>query len=438
MDKLLICGGKRLSGSLRISGAKNSALPILAGTLLTAEPVTLENLPHLHDVTTMLELLGCLGAGVSMDEKMRVEVCAQTLRHLRAPYELVKTMRASFVVLGPLLARFGTAEVSLPGGCAIGARPVDQHLKAFTALGAEIDVQDGYVIGRAPHGLTGADFRFDIVTVGGTQNLLMAATLARGTTRISNAACEPEVEDLGNFLNALGARVSGHGTAEIVVEGVERLHGCEYRIMPDRVETGTYLIAAAATGGRVRLQRTAPGALTAVLDKLRESGADITVGDDWIELDMHGRRPKAVDIETAPYPGFPTDMQAQYLAMNAIADGDSRITETIFENRFMHVQEINRLGANIVLAGSSQALVHGVERLKAAPVMATDLRASFSLVVAALVAEGTTLIDRIYHIDRGYETIEEKLSQLGADVQRVSSGPRRSGAAPTQESLWQA
>lgn len=429
MDKLLITGGKRLSGTLRISGAKNSALPILAGTVLTEEGVVLENLPHLHDVTTMLELLGCLGAEVVVDEKMRVEVAARRLKSLRAPYELVKTMRASFVVLGPLLARFGEAEVSLPGGCAIGARPVDQHLKALEALGASIEVRDGYVVGRAPDGLTGGDFEFDLVTVGGTQNLLMAATLARGTTCISNAACEPEVADLGNFLNAMGARVTGHGTPEIRVEGVPSLKGCHYRIMPDRVETGTYLIAAAATGGRVRLNDTDPTTLEAVLDKLAESGADLTIGDDWIELDMHGRRPRAVDIETAVYPGFPTDMQAQYLAMNAVADGDSRITETIFENRFMHVQEINRLGASITLEGPSRAVVHGVEKLKAAPVMATDLRASFSLVVAALVAEGTTLIDRIYHIDRGYETIEEKLSQLGADVQRVSGSQRRAAPA---------
>ncbi len=429
MDKLLIGGGKRLDGTLRISGAKNSALPILAATVLTEEAVVLDNLPHLHDVTTMLELLGCLGVEVVVDEKMRVEVRARQLGSLRAPYELVKTMRASFVVMGPLLARFGAAEVSLPGGCAIGARPVDQHLKAFAALGAEVDVSDGYVVARAPQGLRGSNFSFDLVTVGGTQNLLMAAALARGTTRIGNAACEPEVEDLGNFLNAMGARVSGHGTPDIVVEGVERLHGCDYAIMPDRVETGTYLIAAAATGGRVRLNRTAPRTLDAVLDKLRESGAEITLGDDWIELDMHGRRPRAVDIVTAPYPGFPTDMQAQYLAMNAIAEGDSCITETIFENRFMHVQEINRLGASIALPSASQALVHGVERLQAAPVMATDLRASFSLVVAALVAEGTTLIDRIYHIDRGYETIEEKLSQLGADVQRVSRAPQPTRAA---------
>jgi UDP-N-acetylglucosamine 1-carboxyvinyltransferase len=420
MDKLRIKGGNRLSGTLRVSGAKNAALPILAGTLLTDEPVVLGNLPHLHDVTTMLELLGHLGAEVALDDAMRVEIRARHLRTLRAPYELVKTMRASFVVLGPLLARFGRAEVSLPGGCAIGARPVDQHLKGFEALGVRIEVEDGYVLAQAPRGLHGADFRFDIVTVGGTENLMMAATLAQGTTRIRNAACEPEIVDLGNFLNAMGARVSGHGTPEIVIEGVAALHGCEYRVMSDRVEAGTYLIAAAATGGRIRLNDAAPADLAAVIDKLRESGADITTGPDWIELDMHGRRPRAVDIETAPYPGFPTDMQAQYLALNAIAEGTSHIVETIFENRFMHVQEINRLGANVELATVSHAVVHGVSRLKAAPVMATDLRASFSLVVAGLVAEGTTVIDRIYHIDRGYETIEEKLLQLGADVQRIS------------------
>jgi UDP-N-acetylglucosamine 1-carboxyvinyltransferase len=420
MDKLLIRGGTRLAGTLRISGAKNAALPILAATLLSEEPVVLSNLPHLHDVTTMLELLGCLGAEVVVDETMEVQVAARRLTQLRAPYDLVKTMRASFVVLGPLLARFGAAEVSLPGGCAIGARPVDQHLKAFEALGAEISVEDGYVRGFAPDGLKGTDFCFDMVTVGGTENLLMAATLAEGVTRIGNAAREPEVVDLGNCLNAMGARIRGHGTDEIEVEGVERLHGCSYRVMPDRVEAGTYLIAAAATGGSVRLTSVDPSNLVAVLDKLRESGAEIRTGTDWIELDMHGLRPRAVDVETAPYPGFPTDMQAQYLALNAVADGSSRISETIFENRFMHVQEINRLGARIELAGPSAAVVHGVEKLRAAPVMATDLRASFSLVVAALVAEGTTLIDRIYHIDRGYETIEEKLTQLGADVQRVS------------------
>ncbi|MBX3705119.1 MAG: UDP-N-acetylglucosamine 1-carboxyvinyltransferase [Pseudomonadales bacterium] len=420
MDKLRITGGRRLSGSLRVSGAKNAALPILAGTLLTDEPVRLANLPHLHDVTTMLELLGHLGAEVLVDECMAVEIRAREMQTLRAPYDLVRTMRASFVVLGPLLARFGRAEVSLPGGCAIGARPVDQHLKGFEALGARIDMADGYVIAEAADGLRGADFRFDLVTVGGTENLMMGAALARGTTVLRNAACEPEIVDLGNFLNAMGARVRGHGTPEIVIDGVERLHGCAWRVMPDRVEAGTYLIAAAATGGRIRLTDVHPGDLTAVLDKLAESGAEIATGPDWIELDMHGRRPRAVDIDTAPYPGFPTDMQAQYLALNAIADGTSHVTETIFENRFMHVQELNRLGANIELASVSHAVVHGVPRLKAAPVMATDLRASFSLVVAGLVADGTTVIDRIYHIDRGYETIEEKLQTLGADVERIS------------------
>jgi UDP-N-acetylglucosamine 1-carboxyvinyltransferase len=419
LDKLLITGGRKLSGTLRISGAKNSALKLLAGVLLTEEPVTLSNVPHLHDVTTMIELLGCLGADVIIDEKLRVEVAARDLQSVRAPYELVKTMRASFVVLGPLLARFGEAEVSLPGGCAIGARPVDQHLKGLSALGADIEVVEGYVHASVDGRLQGADVTFDMVTVGGTENVLMAACLAEGRTVIHNAAREPEIVDLANFLIAMGASITGQGTSTITVDGVEKLHGCSYSVMPDRVETGTYLIAAAATGGSIRLIGAAPETLTVVLDKLRESGADIRVDGDVIELDMHGRRPRAVDIETAPYPGFPTDMQAQYLAMNAIAEGTSRIHETIFENRFMHVQEINRLGANIELEGGSTAIVHGVEELKAAPVMATDLRASFSLVVAALVASGTTLIDRIYHIDRGYETIEEKLQLLGADVQRI-------------------
>ncbi len=420
MDKLLIKGGRRLSGTLKVSGAKNSALPILAGALLTDKSVVIGNVPHLHDVTTMLELLGCLGANVLIDEKMRVEVSANDLRELRAPYELVKTMRASFLVMGPLLAKYGRADVSLPGGCAIGARPVDQHLKGFEALGAEINVVDGYVSATAVHGLKGAEFTFDLVTVTGTENVIMAACLADGITRIHNAACEPEVVDLVEFLNAMGAQISGHGTPNVEIEGVTALAGCVFDVMPDRVETGTYLIAAAATGGRVRLDGARPDTLQAVLDKLMESGAELSLGDDWIELDMGGKRPLAVDIATAPYPMFPTDMQAQYLAMNAIAKGTSHVTETIFENRFMHVQEINRLGANIELAGPSTAIIHGVDSLKAAPVMATDLRASFSLVVAALVAEGETLIDRIYHIDRGYETIEEKLRQLGADVQRVS------------------
>ncbi|MGA1371394.1 MAG: UDP-N-acetylglucosamine 1-carboxyvinyltransferase [Pseudomonadales bacterium] len=420
MDKLRIRGGRRLEGALDISGAKNAALPILAATLLTAEPMRLRNVPHLNDVTTMLELLGQFGSSLTLDESGALEITAARLRTLRAPYDLVRTMRASFVVLGPLLARFGRAEVSLPGGCAIGARPVDQHLKAFQALGARIDLEDGYVLAQAPRGLSGADFTFDLVTVGGTQNLMMAATIARGTTRIRNAACEPEIVDLGECLNAMGARVIGHGTADIEIEGVPELHGTDWRVMTDRVEAGTYLIAAAATGGRIRVNGARPADLGVVLDKLRESGAEVNVGSDWIELDMHGRRPQAVDIETAPFPGFPTDMQAQYLALNAIAEGESRITERIFENRFMHVQELNRLGAQIELRGVSQAIVHGVPKLRAAPVMATDLRASFSLVVAALVAEGTTVIDRIYHIDRGYEHIEEKLGALGAQVERIT------------------
>lgn len=420
MDKLLINGGRRLDGRLRISGAKNAALPILSATLLTDQPVVIANTPHLHDVTTMIELLGCLGVDVVIDEKLKVEVASRKLKQLRAPYDLVKTMRASFLVMGPMLARFGEAEVSLPGGCAIGSRPVDQHLKGFAALGAEIVVEDGYVRAQAPHGLTGAEVIMDLVTVGGTENVMMAATLAHGKTVLKNAAREPEIIDLGNFLNRMGAQVSGHGTETIEIEGVTDLRGCEYSVMADRVETGTYLIAAAATRGHVRLEHTDPTLLEAVLERLRVAGADIETGENWIELDMHGERPRAVDIETQPYPGFPTDMQAQFLAMNAVSVGECRVTETIFENRFMHVQEINRLGADIELVNHSTAHVRGVEQLHAAPVMATDLRASFSLVVAALVAEGQTLVDRIYHIDRGYETIEEKLALLGADVQRVS------------------
>jgi UDP-N-acetylglucosamine 1-carboxyvinyltransferase len=420
MDKLQIQGGTPLNGQIRVSGAKNAALPIFAGSLLTAEPVKISNSPHLHDVTTMIELLACLGVGVSLDEQMQVEITAQNLSSFCAPYELVKTMRASFLVLGPLLARFGEAEVSLPGGCAIGSRPVDQHLKGLQAMGAEIEVTDGYVRARTDGRLVGCDIHMDIVTVGGTQNLMMAATLAAGTTTLFNAACEPEIVDLGEFLNALGAKVSGHGTATIEIQGVGQLHGGSHRVMPDRVEAGTYLVAAAVTGGRIRLRDVSPKTLGAVLDKLQQAGAEITQGEDWIELDMGGRRAKAVDIETSPYPGFPTDMQAQFMTLNALAEGTSTITENIFENRFMHVHEMKRLGANIELHGQSMAVVHGVEELRAAPVMATDLRASSSLVLAALAASGTTTIDRIYHIDRGYETIEEKFGQLGAKVRRVS------------------
>jgi len=351
---------------------------------------------------------------------LNVQVTAADLSNLKAPYELVKTMRASFLVLGPLLARHGHAEVSLPGGCAIGSRPVDQHLKGLQAMGAQIEVVDGYVKAEARHGLTGADIYMDLVTVGGTENLMMAACLARGQTRLRNAACEPEIIDLGNFLGALGARISGHGTSEIIIEGQRELGGCRYQIMPDRIEAGTYLIAAAITQGSIRLIDLQPDALSAVLEKLQQAGAQIDTGADWVTLDMRGQRPTAVDVETLPYPGFPTDMQAQFMALNVVAKGSSTIRETIFENRFMHVHELNRLGANIELHGPSIAVVHGVDSLKAAPVMATDLRASFSLVLAALAAEGTTVIDRIYHIDRGYETIEEKLQQIGAQVRRVS------------------
>ena len=420
MDKLQIQGGTPLDGQIRVSGAKNAALPIFAGSLLTAEPVTISNSPHLHDVTTMIELLACLGVGVSLDENMQVEITAENVSSFCAPYELVKTMRASFLVLGPLLARFGEAEVSLPGGCAIGSRPVDQHLKGLRALGAEIEVADGYVRAHTNGRLVGCDVHMDLVTVGGTQNLIMAATLATVTTRLFNSACEPEIVDLGEFLNSLGAKVSGHGTATIEIEGVEQLHGGTHRVMPDRVEAGTYLVAAAVTGGRIRLRDVSPETLGAVLDKLQQAGAQVTQGEDWIALDMGGRRAKAVDIETSPYPGFPTDMQAQFMTLNALAEGTATITENIFENRFMHVHEMKRLGANIELHGHSMAVVHGVEELRAAPVMATDLRASSSLVLAALAAKGTTTIDRIYHIDRGYETIEEKFGQLGAKVRRVS------------------
>lgn len=422
MDKLLVRGGRRLSGELRISGAKNSALPILAATLLSAEPVTLRNVPHLHDVTTMIELLGCLGVEVIVDDEMNVEVLGGSLSGCRAPYEVVKTMRASFTVLGPLLARYGRAEVSLPGGCAIGSRPVDQHLKGLAALGANVVVDDGYVIADDGGGLKGARILMDVTTVGGTQNLMMAAALAQGTTVLENAAREPEIVDLAECLIAMGAHISGQGTDTISIEGVDELHGAQHRIMPDRVETGTYLIAVAATGGNVLIKHARPQTLDAVLIKLSEAGAVIEQGADWVSLSMSRGRPKAVDIRTAPHPGFPTDMQAQFLALNAIAEGTSRVTETIFENRFMHVPEINRLGADIALEGAKTAVIEGVAKLHGAPVMATDLRASFSLVIAGLVAEGETLIDRIYHIDRGYERIEEKLVQLGASVERIRGG----------------
>ncbi len=418
MDKLIITGGARLDGEIRISGAKNAALPILAATLLADDPVTVCNLPHLHDITTMFELFGCMGIDLMVDERMNVEVHASTIKQLRAPYDLVKTMRASILVLGPLLARYGRAEVSLPGGCAIGSRPVDLHIRGLQAMGAYIVVEDGYIKASVEKRLKGARIYMDTVTVTGTENILMAATLADGETIIENAAREPEVVDLAECLIAMGAKIEGAGTDIIRIQGVERLHGCTYSVLPDRIETGTYLIAAAATGGRVRLKDTQPDILEVILLKLREAGATVEWGEDWIELDMHGKRPKSISLETAPYPAMPTDIQAQFTALNLIADGVGCITETVFENRFMHVQEMNRMGADIQVEGNT-ATVKGVDKLKAAPVMATDLRASASLVIAALVAEGDTMIERIYHIDRGYECIEEKLQAMGAKIRRV-------------------
>ena len=420
MDKLQIQSGPPLNGEIRISGSKNSALPILAATLLADGPVHVCNMPHLNDITTMLALLRCMGVGVTIDEKMCVEIDPTSINDLTAPYELVKTMRASILVLGPLLARFGEANVSFPGGCAIGSRPVDIHLRGLEAMGAEIDVDEGYIRARSKGRLKGAHILMDTVTVGGTENLLMAAVLAEGTTVLENAAREPEVVDLAYCLEAMGARIEGIGTQTLTVHGVERLHSCTYSVMPDRIETGTYLVAAAATRGRVRLKDTRADILEAVLLKLEEAGAEITIGDTWIELDMKGKRPRGVSLRTAPYPAFPTDMQAQFTAMNAVAEGASSVTETIFENRLIQVHELNRMGAKITLEGNT-ALIQGVDRLKGAPVMATDLRASASLVIAGLVADGTTLVDRIYHIDRGYECIEEKLQMLGANIRRVPS-----------------
>jgi UDP-N-acetylglucosamine 1-carboxyvinyltransferase len=418
MEKLLIKGGVRLDGEIRISGAKNSALPILAATLLCDEPVVVHNLPHLHDITTMNELLRCLGVELVISEKLSVEVHASTISSFTAPYELVKTMRASILVLGPLLARHGMARVSFPGGCAIGSRPVDLHLRGLEALGAKIDVDGGYINASCEGRLKGGHFFMDTVTVGGTENLMMAAALAEGRTVLENAAREPEIVDLANFLNAMGADVRGAGADTLEIFGVERLHGCEYKVMPDRIETGTYLVAAAATGGRVKVKDTQPDSLEAVLLKLEEAGAEISLGEDWIELNMHGKRPRSVNIRTAPYPGFPTDMQAQFTALNAIAEGTGAVTETVFENRLIQIHEMNRMGANITVEGHT-AIIKGVEKLKGAPVMATDLRASASLVIAGLVADGDTRIERIYHIDRGYECIEEKLLQLGANIRRL-------------------
>jgi UDP-N-acetylglucosamine 1-carboxyvinyltransferase len=419
MDKLQITGGVPLEGEVRISGAKNATLPILAGALLADDPVVVANVPHLKDVTTTVELLGRMGATVTIDERMRIEVEGSTLKECFAPYELVKTMRASILVLGPLVARFGRADISLPGGCAIGARPVNIHIAGLQAMGADISIEGGYIRARADR-LRGARLVLDTVTVTGTENLMMAATLADGETIIENAAREPEVVDLANFLIAMGAQIQGAGTDKIVIQGVKRLRGTTYDVLPDRIEGGTYLVAGAITRGHVRIKNTRPDHLDAVLAKLEEAGATVGVGDNWIEVDMRGRRPKAVDVRTAPYPAFPTDMQAQFAALNTVASGVGTIIETIFENRFMHMLEMRRLGAEIRLEGNT-AIIRGVERLTAAPVMATDLRASASLVLAGLIAEGRTDIERIYHIDRGYEAIEEKLAQLGAQIKRVPS-----------------
>ncbi|OQX31367.1 MAG: UDP-N-acetylglucosamine 1-carboxyvinyltransferase [Candidatus Sedimenticola endophacoides] len=417
MDKLIIKGGGALSGDVRIAGAKNAALPILAATLLAEGPVSVGNVPHLQDITTTMELLGRMGVQLVVGEHLTIETDTRTINDFEAPYELVKTMRASILVLGPLLARFGRADVSLPGGCAIGSRPVNIHIEGLRAMGADIEVEGGYIRAKAKR-LKGTRLVMDLVTVTGTENLMMAASLAEGTSVLENAAREPEVVDLANFINKMGGRISGAGTDTITIEGVERLHGTDYRVLPDRIETGTYLVAAAMTRGRIRVRDTNPHLIDAVLQKLREAGADIEVGEDWITLDMRGRRPRAVNIHTAPYPAFPTDMQAQFTALNAVAEGVGTITETVFENRFMHVHEMQRMGGDIKLEGNT-AICSGVERLKAAPVMATDLRASASLVLAGLVAEGDTVVERIYHIDRGYENIEEKLQGLGAQIQRI-------------------
>lgn len=418
MDKLIITGGAPLDGEIRISGAKNAALPILAATLLADGPVIISNVPHLQDITTTMGLLGQMGVQLTVDERMNVEVDSNSINDFRAPYELVKTMRASILVLGPLVARFGRAVVSLPGGCAIGSRPVNLHIAGLQAMGADIRVSGGYIHAKAGR-LRGAKLVMDIVTVTGTENLMMAACLAEGTTVIENAAREPEVVDLANCLNGMGAQVHGAGTDTIEIHGVPRLHGAEYRILPDRIEAGTYLVGAAISRGRVRVKDMRPNLLDAVMIKLTEAGAEVTSGEDWIEVNMHGRRPKAVTIRTAPYPAFPTDMQAQFTALNIVAEGTGTITETVFENRFMHVQELQRMGANIRLNGNT-VISTGVDKLNGAPVMATDLRASASLVLAGLVADGDTIVDRIYHIDRGYECIEEKLAQLGATIRRVT------------------
>jgi UDP-N-acetylglucosamine 1-carboxyvinyltransferase len=419
MAKIVISGGEPLHGDVWISGAKNAVLPILAATLLADGPVSIGNVPHLHDVTTTMELLGQMGVQLVLDERMKIHVDPRPIKSCSAPYDLVKTMRASILVLGPLVARYGQAEVSLPGGCAIGSRPVDLHIKGLQALGADVTVENGYIRAKAKR-LKGARINMDIVTVTGTENIMMAAALAEGTTIIENAAQEPEVVDLANCLNAMGANVQGAGTATLVIEGVERLNGTDYDVLPDRIETGTFLVAGAITGGRVLAKKAKPKTLDAVLAKLEDAGAHINTGDDWIELDMRGNRPRAVNITTAPYPAFPTDMQAQFTALNCVAEGVGIITETVFENRFMHAHELQRLGADIRLEGNT-AIIKGVSKMTGAPIMATDLRASACLVLAGLVAEGDTTVDRVYHIDRGYECIEEKLGTLGARIRRLPS-----------------
>ena len=420
MDSLIISGGRRLEGVLTAAGAKNAALPILAATLLTRESCVLKRVPVLRDISTMLTLLSSLGADITRAEGDAVTVQAESVEHLTAPYDLVKTMRASILVLGPLLARYGKAEVSFPGGCSIGSRPVDLHIRALEAMGATVTVKGGYIVAEAQAGLSGTDFTFDTVTVGGTENAVMAAALAKGRTILRNVAREPEIVDLVQFLRAMGADIEGEGTDTLTVTGVDALRGTSWRVMPDRIEAGTYLVAAAATRGKVRIEGIAPQLLGVVRDKLEEAGAGINEGDDWIALDMQGHRPKAVDIVTEPYPGFPTDMQAQFTAMNAVAEGSCSVTETVFENRLMQAHEMRRMGAEILIDGDS-AHITGQATLQGAPVMASDLRASASLVIAALVASGETRIDRIYHIDRGYENIEGNLQCLGANIRRIST-----------------
>ena len=420
MDKLLINGRNKLKGEISASGAKNSALPILAASLLADSPLKVSNLPHLNDVTTMIELLGSMGLDIELNEDMDVLVDASTIKNLNARYELVKTMRASIVVLGPLLSKFHKAEVALPGGCAIGSRPVNLHIDAMREMGADIVLENGYIKAKSQGRLKGANISFDPVSVGATENVLMAASLADGITTINNAAKEPEVFDLAKCLIQMGAKIKGAGTDKIVIEGVQSLSGGEFSVMPDRVETATYLTAVTMTGGKIKIKNSMPESLTSVIHKLQESGASISVGKDWVSLTMDEERPISTSLSTGPYPSFPTDMQAQFVALNAIAKGNASVSETVFENRFMHVQEIARMGGKITLRGNT-AFIEGKDKLIGAPVMATDLRASASLVLAGLVAEGSTIIDRIYHIDRGYERIEEKLKVLGADIQRISS-----------------